>query len=109
MLKSSALIPLKLQTSHLLEPRALSLEPSVSVWPNPVKSAATISYALATEQSVTIQVLDFSGRVINELNPGNQEIGENQINWDTRSLSGGVYYLKMKNSNSVYQKVVVVK
>ncbi len=109
MLTSTAFTPLKLQSSKLIESRVLSLDPSISVSPNPISSNATIHYAISSDQTVNIQVVDYSGRIVNELDLGSQTAGDHQMAWDTTTLGRGIYYLKMKNSPTIYQKVVIVR
>lgn len=109
MVVANAIKPFVLKTSSLLEPSALSFEPSLSVWPNPASSQTTLSYTIAVDQAVVMQVIDYTGRVVDELNLGDQTKGEHQVNWDTNTLKQGVYFLKMKYSPSVYKQVVITR
>jgi len=109
MLIANALDPFVLKNSSLLEPWALSPEPSLSVWPNPVNYHATINYIITTDQPVVIEVIDFSGRVVDELALGNQKAGEHLNLWNTETLEPGIYYLRMKGIPVVFTKAVVSK
>jgi flagellar hook assembly protein FlgD len=61
------------------------------------------------DQPVVVQVVDFSGRVVDELELGDQPAGEHLVNWDTRTLEQGVYYLRMKGAQGVYRRVVIAR
>ena len=106
MLIANALDPFILKCSHLLLPSALSLEPSFDVWPNPVTSFATLRYTITTDQPVFIQVIDFSGRVVQELELGNQKAGQHLEPWNTETLKQGVYHLRMRGSQISKQVVI---
>jgi hypothetical protein len=106
---ANAFNPFLLKSSSLLNPSPLTLNPSLSVWPNPAGYLATIGYAITTDQVVVIQIIDFSGRIVNELNLGKQPSGEHVAIWDTSTIDQGVYYLRFKNSQSVYKQVVIAR
>ena len=107
MLIANALDPFKLQNSHLLEPSALNMEPSMDVWPNPVNSLATLRYTIIIDQPVFIQVIDFSGRVAQELELGNQKAGQHLEPWNAETLKQGVYHLKMRGSQISRQVFII--
>lgn len=107
MLVNNALDPFILKNSSLLEPSALSLEPSLSVWPNPVSHMATIKYVITNDQPVVIQVIDNSGRIAGEIDHGKQTAGEHQLEWDIRTLQNGAYFLRIKNVQNASKRVVI--
>jgi hypothetical protein len=109
MVVSNALNPFILKTSSLLAPSAMNAEPTLEVYPNPAGSLATIRYSIVTDQSVTIQVIDFSGRVVQQLELGRQQSGEHLTGWNTGNLEQGVYYLRLKDTQGVYQQVVITR
>jgi hypothetical protein len=87
----------------------LSLGLSLDVFPNPATSLATIRYEIDTEQAIVIQVIDFTGRLMEELNLGNQAAGEHRKTWNTEYLAQGVYFLRLKGAQGVYQQVVITR
>jgi hypothetical protein len=109
MVIANAFNPFKLQNSSLLVPSALSLEPSLSVWPNPASNFATIHYIITDDQPVIVQIVDYSGRIVDELDLGKQTRGEHVTKWDTRMLNKGVYHLRLKNAPSAYQQVIITR
>jgi hypothetical protein len=109
MVNSNALNPFLLKSSSLLNPSPLTLNPSLQAWPNPASYSATIRYRINTGQSVTIQVIDNLGRVVDELEQGKRTAGEYLLNWDTGKLEQGIYYLRMKNSQAGNKQVVIAR
>ena len=109
MVIANAFNPFKLQNSSLLVPSALILEPSLSVWPNPASNFATIHYIITDDQPVIVQIVDYSGRIVDELDLGKQTRGEHVTKWDTRMLNKGVYHLRLKNAPSAYQQVIITR
>lgn len=109
MLLSDAINPFILQNSTLHTPITLNIEPSLIVWPNPAKYQANIRFSIPTDQPIVIQVIDFTGRVVEEMKLGNQFQGEHLVDWNTESLDQGVYSLKLKNTQAIYKKVVIIR
>jgi hypothetical protein len=56
-----------------------------------------------------MQVIDFSGRVVDELELGKQLKGDHEVNWNTGNLEQGVYHLRMKNAQGLYKQVVIAR
>ncbi|MDD4032070.1 MAG: T9SS type A sorting domain-containing protein [Bacteroidales bacterium] len=108
MLIENAVHPFKLQNASLIKTDALSLEASLDVFPNPASYIATIRYSITADQPVVIQVIDYTGRVIQELDAGRQTMGEHQMEFDTHSLGLGIYFLRLKNSQLASKQMVVV-
>jgi hypothetical protein len=73
---------------------------------SPVKGIAAIRTSPVQAQVGAMVVYDRTGREINRLSPNSTGV----FFWDTRMVSPGVYFLKLKNTDRVLaQKVVVVK
>jgi len=106
MLIANAFEPFKLERSHLLE-SSVSLSSSIEIWPNPMSSLATIQFTISTDQPVLIEVMDYSGRIMDELELGIKKAGQYVTEWDTRKQPPGVYFIRLKNAPSVYKKVII--
>lgn len=109
MLVANAMDPFILKNSTLLNPTALNRESILNVYPNPVSSLASVRYYLASDQPVTIQIVDYSGRIVDELNMGKQQAGNHLAMWDTRTLEQGSYFVRMKHEKSVYKKMLIIR
>jgi len=91
------------------EPRPKRLDspsPIRLLCPSPVKGIAVISTSPVRGQIGQMVVYDRTGRESNRLSPNSAGI----FFWDTRMVSPGVYFLKLRNTDrALVQKVVVVK
>ncbi|MCX6227320.1 MAG: T9SS type A sorting domain-containing protein [Bacteroidia bacterium] len=99
--------PVTLQTSTSGVIESMNPRPSIAVWPNPVSYRAAVRYTLANDQQVTIQIIDHAGRIVEEMELGAQTRGEHLADWFTGTLEQGSYFLRLKNSQSVYKLMVI--
>jgi hypothetical protein len=72
-----------------------SLVNTVSVYPNPVSSYATVSMEISTKADVTIHVYDLSGRLVTSAIAGELSSGKQEVNIDCSRLESGTYILKV--------------
>jgi len=93
------------------EPGRLAL----AVYPNPLRSRATIAWALPAAGRVSVKVYDASGRVVRDLVGEYMNAGQYSVTWDGRAADGrrianGVYFCKLTTADgSRQQKVVIAK
>ena len=72
-----------------------------SLAPNPVRTAASVWYSLASEGQVELVLCDLAGRVVRKLVNGRQRPGQYTVRWDGRdsqgrSLAPGVYFCRFR-------------
>jgi photosystem II stability/assembly factor-like uncharacterized protein len=90
-------------------------EISAAVHPNPLRSAATISYALQSAGDVEICVFDTRGRLIRDLLSQSMGPGRYKALWDGKNQRGfavspGVYLVRVKiDQAQTYAKVIVLR
>jgi flagellar hook assembly protein FlgD len=78
-------------------PRALAFAaPS----PNPARTATTLGYTLPHASRVHLAVYDAAGRLVRNLEHGEQAAGEHVASWDLRDAQGheqgtGVYFARL--------------
>jgi|GEM_PF-1131535 len=77
-------------------------------YPNPVSSALTISYELATDGAVELNIYDLSGRLVETLVSGNQTAGRYSVSWDSSTSATGVYLLCLEAAGEAVTKRAVV-
>ncbi|NTW25320.1 MAG: T9SS type A sorting domain-containing protein, partial [Lentimicrobium sp.] len=83
----------------------LNLSPEkASVYPNPFNESASIGFYLDASSNVTLQVIDYTGKILQDLDLGNLPAGYNVINRDTRPLSSGFYFFRIITSDE--QKLI---
>jgi hypothetical protein len=96
---------------HLGQPRLLLCQNT----PNPFRAATSIRYQLPSSGSVSIRVLDVTGRLVRELANEKQQVGEHVVKWDGRDGRGrvvppGVYFYHLQTADgSDTRRAVLVK
>ena len=69
-----------------------------------------IAYSLSTQGMVAISIYDSKGALVKTLANGFQSAGDHSIPFSSKSLSNGIYYLRMTANNSnLVEKFVVTK
>ena len=78
-------------------------EPSLSVYPNPIGlgEILNIELPLTKVQNVSVQVYDLTGKQLAQVYQGELSIGVNLLDFNTSSLSNGVYLLKISQGEKV--------
>lgn len=98
-----------------LELPQLQLEESaaatLSSFPNPSKGHVNVTFTPASDELVTIEVIDMSGRTISTLFRQVANAGQDyRLEFDGGSLPNGVYITKMTtNSEVLIQKVMIAR
>ncbi len=83
---------------------------SFKVYPNPAKLLTTIRYSLPAESKISLQLYDISGRLVKTLVDEKKKSGIYNINFNSKTLSAGVYFLSLQtNSKRLIERLVVVK
>ena len=67
----------------------------VTMYPNPVRDAAKVSFELNENTSVSYQVFDMSGRMVKSENVGNCAAGKHEIDVTVDRLAKGAYLLRL--------------
>ena len=80
---------------------------SLTVHPNPVANAATITYILPTTKSLSVNLYTLDGQLLQSLFSGTKEAGMHLIEWQVADLPPGMYFLGLETrDNRVVRKVV---
>ena len=82
----------------------------VKAFPVPFRNQLTISYSLANEENVWINICDLDGRFSQSvLNNSRQTAGyhENLLSNSDLKLMPGIYYIKLSIGNKIYMKKVI--
>jgi hypothetical protein len=83
--------------------------------PNPFRESAVISYSAPSAASVSIDVYDVNGRLVQTVYSGQVEAGTHQVVWDGTDSSGskvarGVYFCRMNAGEfNATEKVVLLQ
>jgi len=77
-------------------------------FPNPFNPRTTISFSLAKEGNVRLEVFDVSGRRVQSLVDGVKSAGRHTVDFDASSFSSGVYFYRLIAGGIVEQKKMVL-
>ncbi len=79
-------------------------------YPNPFNPSTTISFGLTEQQEVTLEVFDYTGRLVRTLLSGVQSAGTYEIPFDASNLASGMYLYRLKTRNGVFHnKMLLIK
>ncbi|MEI8278462.1 MAG: T9SS type A sorting domain-containing protein [Bacteroidota bacterium] len=83
---------------------------NITVYPNPARESATVSFYLQYNAMVDIKVLDVSGRVIKNLSSQEMTSGAHTVSVSTTDMAAGVYLMNVQiGDNTTTQRMTVVK
>ncbi len=66
-----------------------------AVYPNPFNSTVRLSYAVPRISSISINVYDITGSLIEEVVGGIHQSGQHTTTWDASNLPSGIYLARM--------------
>ena len=81
---------------------------TVSVYPNPISTNATINFNLLTSNEVSIEVVNAIGQTVSSKNIGTLSAGEQNYSVDASTFSNGLYFITIHIGNSTIVKKVSV-
>lgn len=84
-------------------------EVGLYVYPNPSNDKIYIDYSAKTENKVSIEITDLTGRVISTTNKGTVTAGDHTFDMNTSTLPNGVYLLNIRSNESNSVKKIVVQ
>ncbi|MBL7813241.1 MAG: T9SS type A sorting domain-containing protein [Bacteroidetes bacterium] len=81
---------------------------SLTSYPNPFTSTATIGYELKSKTPVNVGIYNTNGALVKSLQNGIQEAGTQQVTLTSENLAGGLYYVRVITNHGVQQIPVVL-
>ena len=66
------------------------------VYPNPANDRVSIGFRNSTSQKITIDLLDFSGRVVEHIDSSNLAAGIQTVEWTCSHIAAGTYLLRVQ-------------
>ncbi|MCP4631417.1 MAG: T9SS type A sorting domain-containing protein [candidate division Zixibacteria bacterium] len=73
-------------------------------FPNPFNAVTTISYDLAKDTDVTLEVFNLLGQKVETLVSGYQQAGHRTATWDASKNSSGIYLFKLTTNGEQFVK-----
>ncbi len=74
---------------------------------NEKKLKSVIRYYLSENSTVSIDIYDITGKLINKLVNQFQTMGNQQVLWNTSTLSKGIYFCKLSTGNGIGTKKII--
>lgn len=78
------------------------------IFPNPAFSLVTVEVPMENEADVQVSVMDPAGKIALQQN-ARMSKGDNQMNFDVNSLPNGVYFVQVRNGETVKTRKLVVQ
>jgi hypothetical protein len=82
---------------------------SISVFPNPVESYATISFENAVNETVTVRLFNMQGSKVQEIPAKAYPSGSHEISIDCTAMPSGIYSIQMTIGNKVFSEKISVR
>ena len=94
--------PINVEEQPMVLPQRITLSQNS---PNPFNGRTQISYTLALDGDVSLDICDISGKKVSVLEQGWKQAGTHQVVWETKEdMPSGVYICQLKVGNEV-QKI----
>jgi hypothetical protein len=79
-------------------------------FPNPFNPNTTIQYSVKNSESISLEIVDVSGRVVEILLDDIIEPGNHEITWNARNQPSGIYFVKLTSGERLQtQKLILLK
>ena len=80
-----------------------------TVYPNPASAQTTVSFTLAETQNIRLQLLDSSGRLLEQKPATQYPAGINQVDWSCADLPAGSYFIQLMGEGLTRTQQLVIK
>ena len=81
---------------------------NLNVYPNPFNGSTNITFQIAEESDVLLEVYSVNGRKVAMVANLKYEIGQHVINWSSQNLSQGTYFLELRVGNQLETKRLMI-
>lgn len=86
----------------------LNIESSnLTVYPNPASNLVNLAFTTSHATIVTIEVLDASGRLIEQVYQGEHQ-GEQTYKWNS-NVQSGTYYCRINTGSKIISKPIIIQ
>jgi hypothetical protein len=102
--------PVSAGIEEITTPHQVVMAPKLKVYPNPSKPLSVIHYTLPVGGNISLQLYDISGRLVKTLVNEQKKPGIYRINFSTKDLSAGVYFVTLQiETKRIIERLVVIK
>ncbi|NEN22706.1 T9SS type A sorting domain-containing protein [Cryomorpha ignava] len=81
---------------------------SFKAYPNPSNGATTFEYELKNSANVIYDIMDITGKVVEQNNLGIQAAGSNQVLWNANDYSNGIYFYNFRIDGQIASGKIVL-
>ena len=81
---------------------------NLNVYPNPFNGSTNITFQIAEESDVLLEVYSVNGRKVAMVANLKYEIGQHVINWSSQNLAEGTYFLELRVGNQLETKRLMI-
>ena len=101
--------PLELENLSVDKDRIIAHNVELGLsYPNPFNPITYIPYHVNASQNINISIFDLNGKKINTLINGFHQSGKYELLFNAEKLSSGIYFISLKNNNSIQTKKIVL-
>jgi hypothetical protein len=81
----------------------------LEVFPNPFSESANIEFGLTVNSSITIALLDVTGKKIKTIADGNFSEGNHHLNFSADDLPKGIYLVQLKTDLEIHTHKLIIQ
>jgi len=83
------------------EPQPLPVEDyELRAFPNPFKESVTITYRLPELATITLQIYNTQGQLIQSFENREKQAGSHKLEWNGKGVPSGVYYCRLNGKTN---------
>ncbi len=72
----------------------------VQAAPNPILGATRLSFSLAADQEVRVEIYDIAGRLVEKLADGPMSAGRHDLEWNAQGMPAGLYFYRVRTAET---------
>lgn len=85
------------------------LTAETNVYPQPFAEMVNIDYELKRPCEVSVRILDFLGRIVEEWDAGYTEAGKQQLRWLASGLPSGIYFYHITGAGEIISGKLILR
>jgi hypothetical protein len=101
-------LPLSVLQSSVPESRGVASSFAYSASPNPFNSSTRLVFTLPRAGSVSLDIFDITGRLVERLSAGRRDAGPHVVDWQADGLPSGVYLARLSSPGNVQTRKLLL-
>lgn len=91
-----------------INPVKKQIDINLRIFPNPVKSSATIDFTISKKVFTDISIYNLHGEKISQLAKKSFPQGNHKLQWDASTFPLGIYFCKLETENQVQVRKIII-